>query len=403
MTERKRILFVDDEQFVLQGLRRLLRGLRDEWDMVFVDSAERGLAALARAPFDVVVSDMRMPGMDGAEFLTRVMQQHPETVRIVLSGHADGDLVLKAARASHQFLAKPCEPQLLQAVIEAAANRSGRFRALDVRRILGRVPCLPSMPALHRRIQDLLASDRASADSLAQVVQQDPGMTATVLKLVNSAFFGLRLRVSDPREAIAFLGVETLKSLALLQGLFEGPVPPDLPGTDPAHLWQHALETAFGAQAIAKLEGQSAQVQSDCFAAGLLHDAGLLILAAGFPDAYPDLARGVLAGDTDLVTAERLALGVDHAEAGAYLLGLWGLPEPVVEAVAHHHAPGTPAGPAFGPTLAVHAAEALADQRKAGPMLRGGDLDENALLVAGAAGRIGLWTAALAGPWTPEG
>ena len=85
----KRILFVDDEEMVLQGLQRMLRSLRREWDMTFVESGAKALELMAEQPFDVVVSDMLMPGMTGAELLNEVMKRYPRTVRLILSGHAD--------------------------------------------------------------------------------------------------------------------------------------------------------------------------------------------------------------------------------------------------------------------------------------------------------------------------
>ena len=106
----KRLLFVDDEAMVLSGLRRALHGMRAEWDMHFVDGAEAALKILDEMPFDVVVSDMRMPKMDGAQLLERVKMRHPDVIRMVLSGQSSRAAVLRSLAPAHQFLSKPCDP-----------------------------------------------------------------------------------------------------------------------------------------------------------------------------------------------------------------------------------------------------------------------------------------------------
>jgi putative nucleotidyltransferase with HDIG domain len=360
MENRTRILFVDDEPLVLQGLQRLLRNMRGEWDMVFVDSGPKGLEACAKEPFDVVVADMRMPGMNGAEFLNRVMLLHPGTIRLVLSGHADADLIIQAEGAAHQFLSKPCDPEVLRSVIQSACEIGGRMRSEEIRRALGGIAHLPVIPASYQEIIGLLSVDSSTAEDLAKVIRRDPGMTANILKLVNSAYFGLRQRVSDPGEAVAYLGVDTLKSLALIHGIFQQ-VKGFPRGFNSRHLWQHSLELATTAREIARIEGLDRGLLADCFTGGLLHDVGLLILASGFPKEYERIAALLAQENLDVKDAELRILGVHHGEVGAHLLGLWGLPGPVVEAVALHHSPLPRAG--VGPGLIVYAAEALSTAR----------------------------------------
>ncbi|MBC8317540.1 MAG: response regulator [Desulfobulbaceae bacterium] len=108
---KKRILFVDDEPNILVGLRRMLRSLRKEIDMEFAESGKEALQVMSKASFDVVVSDMRMPGMDGAELLTEVRRLYPDTIRIILSGYAAAEAIMRTETIVHQFLHKPCEPQ----------------------------------------------------------------------------------------------------------------------------------------------------------------------------------------------------------------------------------------------------------------------------------------------------
>ncbi len=138
----RRILFVDDEPLVLQGLQRMLRTMRNEWDMAFAEGGEAGLALLAEAPFDVVVSDMRMPGMNGAQFLREVMRLYPTTVRLVLSGHADKDLVSQCVGVAHQYLNKPCDADTLKSTIQNALFLGNELASNDVKKIIGSIDTL---------------------------------------------------------------------------------------------------------------------------------------------------------------------------------------------------------------------------------------------------------------------
>lgn len=312
--------------------------MRGEWEMVFEDGGAKGLEALAAAPFDVVVTDLKMPGMNGAEFLNRVRDLYPETIRMVLSGHAEMDLILQAEGAAHQFLSKPCDPVLLQSVILGASNAGRRLRSLAIRKVLGGVSHLPVLPGTYLEILNLLKFETTTVESLGAVVQRDPGLTANLLKLVNSPYFGLRQRVSSPAEAVSFLGVETLKALSLLHGVFHQIK--GLPqGFNSQHLWDHSLKMARASQEIARFEGLDRAGISDCFTGGLLHDVGLLLLVPGFPDQYTQISRMITEDAAEIADAESQVMGIHHGEVGAYLLGLWGLPEAIVEAVNQHHDP----------------------------------------------------------------
>lgn len=113
-----KILFVDDEPMVLQGLQRVLRPLRNEWETAFANSGQEALEKLSQEPFDVIVTDMRMPGMDGGQLLTRVKERYPHMVRIILSGQADKTMVMKSVKPAHQYLAKPCDDATLRASLQ---------------------------------------------------------------------------------------------------------------------------------------------------------------------------------------------------------------------------------------------------------------------------------------------
>jgi len=361
MTGKKRILFVDDEPNILNGLRRMLRTKRRDWDMKFVNSGREALQILheAATPFQVILSDMRMPGMDGAELLREVMHHYPHMIRIVLSGQADRDDILQAVGPIHQYLSKPCEADTLKAVLTRALTLDDLLPDTRLKQLLSRLETLPSLPTLYNNVLHELQSATPSAEILARLVAQDIGMSTKVLQLVSSAFLGRTHHVPGPGQAVIMLGIDTLKVLGLSVNVFTAIEPPLLQTPPLAELWPHSERVGACARAIAAAENADQQTIDYAFMAGLLHDVGKLALSAVLPREYNAALAGAANNGRDWLQAEYQALGATHAEAGAYLLGLWGLPPAVVKALADHHTPARYQNNSFDAALAVRAANAL--------------------------------------------
>ncbi len=351
----KRVLFVDDEPMILQGIQHSLRSMRAEWEVQFANGGAEALETMGRAPFDVVISDMRMPGMDGAQLLELVKAKFPRTIRIILSGQSDRENILRSVGPSHQYLSKPCDvDELKQRLIRAFALRD----TLDdpcLKEVLSRLKTVPSLPALYLAVTEALRSPQTSLTEIGDLIEQDMGMCAKVLQLVNSAFFGLACPVSSPHQAIAIIGFENLKALVLSVEVFSGFGGQGAP--DMSFLWKHSMATACFAKAIAKVQRCPREMMDDAFTAGLLHDIGRLVLASAFADEYEQVLRRAAEPGALLATCEGEAFGCSHNLAGAYLLGLWGLADSVVEAVAWHHEPAHAEPKSFSALIAVHIAD----------------------------------------------
>lgn len=389
---KKRVLFVDDEAMVLQGLQRMLRPMRDDWDMEFIESGVLALEMMAASPVDVIVSDMRMPGMNGAQLLTEVMKRFPKTVRIILSGHADYELVLKAVGSTHQYLHKPCEPEVLKACVRRAVALGDSLDNEQLKALVSQMSRLPSLPTIYLQVVDELQSADASITRIGDIIAKDVGMSAQVLKLVNSAFFGLRRRVASATDAANYLGLDTIKALVLSLHTFSQYESTNLGGISLVALRNHSLITAAYARHIAAMEGADGKFLDEAFIGGLLHDAGKLVLAANFSAQYARAVGLANDGGFSITAAEHGVFGCNHADVGGYLLGLWGLPGPVVECVSYHHNPGRALENAFSPLTAVHAANVLAydlDQELVPGRPPTFDLDY--LARVGRVNRVGLW------------
>jgi HD-like signal output (HDOD) protein len=354
-----RVLFVDDEPNVLSGLRRMLYCLSDEWDLAFAAGADEALQYLEDHSCDVVVTDMRMPKMDGAQLLEIIREKYPSIVRIILSGQSAQERVLRCVGPAHQFLSKPCDADHLKSTIRRSCAIRDRLSDSQLTALVTRIDSLPSMSATCTQLLRELDSPSASVAHIGKIISHDVGMTAKVLQLTNSSFFGLPVRITDPARAVTQLGLDRIRSLVLTASMFGQFDRAKVPERVLENIMQHCAAVAGAAQTIAKLETSDKQLVQDAFTAGLLHDVGMLVLMACVPDKYREVIRASREREVSIWEAERSGLGRTHAEAGAYLLSLWGLPDPIVEAVAWHHAPGDCVELIVSPLTFVHVANAL--------------------------------------------
>lgn len=327
-----RILFVDDEPMILNSLRLRFSRRHPEWDCSFAADGLDALDHIDRGAFDVVVTDMRMPGMDGATLLGMVRERHPQTFRVVLSGQMSRDAQLRALPVTHRFHAKPCVPADLEQTIEQALELSRQLDDQAIARVVGGLQRLPAAPRLYAQITRMMADHRVGLNQIAATVDQDPAMAARLLHVANSAFFGVRRQIRTSLEALNWLGVDLTRKLVLSSELavtFGSGASRKLIEDVQAH----ATLTARIASRL--VPASKARVVST---AALLHEVGRLVLANG-ERSVVERIRLLEAQHGDLCAAEREVLGFTHAEVGAYLLNLWGLPLDIVDAVAHHHDP----------------------------------------------------------------
>lgn len=353
---KKRIMFVDDESNILQGLERMLRAQRNEWDMAFAESGMQALEMMAQEPFDAVISDMRMPCMDGAQLLGEVKERYPHTVRFILSGYSDQELVMRSVGPSHQYLSKPCEPEVLKTTLADTFALRELLTSESIRTLVAGMTSLPSLPGVYSSVVEKLQSKNASIHDIGKLIEQDPGMTTKVLQLVNSAYFGLGRNIASPGEAAIYLGVEILKGLILCEGVFSQFDEKVVKRASLEAVRNRSIRVAASARKIARAEGASNVVADQAFLGGLLHDIGELIIAANSLDDYLHVCELAKQDELDIYKAEMQILGTTHAEVGAYLLGLWGIDDDVVASVAYHHNPSNFPNQQFTALTAVYVA-----------------------------------------------
>ena len=388
---RKRLLFVDDEKMVLDGLRRALHGMRDEWEMRFADGPLPALEALEQEPFDAIITDMRMPVMDGAELLERVKELHGDMVRIILSGQSKQETITRSISPAHQFLSKPCDLLELKQRLSQAFLTRDLLRNPPLASVISQLRSIPSLPNLYCELTKALQSDDASLGQIEKIISKDVGMAAKILQLANSAFIGAHSHVSSLREAVSLIGAETVRSLTLSIHVFSqfdrnSSVAAFLPP-----LWDHSVAVASLAQRIATLETGSKSLGEECFTAGLLHDVGKIVLIAEMPLEYGKVIHRKDSATRSFREAELEFVGCPHEQVGAYLMSVWGLPESIVHAVQFHQNPCEMSETRFSTLTAVHCADAIASSFDKSPLNHDVDLDMAYLTETGMLEKSAAW------------
>jgi putative nucleotidyltransferase with HDIG domain len=356
---KKRLLFVDDDVNVLEGLRRVLRNQRVEWDMHFAESGAEALQMLETMSIDIVISDISMPRMNGIQLLEQVMVHYPNIIRMIFSGRSESDLIMKSVAVTHQYLSKPCNPDILKSVIAQAAESKAFLQNENLKSLISKLGALPSVPALYCEISKELQSPEASINKVGEIISQDPSMAAKILQLANSAFFGRRHSMSKVSAAVSYLGLNHVAKLLLAIHAFEEFVPAVNGLISVEEIWAHSNHTAQQAKKIAEEQHASDKMIDESFSAGLLHDIGKLILASRCPEEYAGAAKRAIENKNPLWVEERETFSATHAEIGAYLLAIWGLPNPIVDAAAFHHNPTAATEDGFSALSAVHAANTI--------------------------------------------
>ncbi|MDO6514237.1 HDOD domain-containing protein [Neptuniibacter sp. 2_MG-2023] len=341
---------------------RLGRAISDatDWNTVSVKRLDELLAVLDSNPADVLVLPLGDNPTQSLELLAKVVEKHPSVIRVVLSGYLTPLQTARVSELAHHSLSLDCSPDELIEDISNSIHIAGLINKPAVKNYITSLQTLPVLPDVYDKLNKALSSERSNAREIAQILEQDPVMTAKIMQWVNSAFFGLSRDINRIQEAVTILGVRMIRDLVLTSHLFDA-----YPQTDVwksfsfKQIHQRSMAVARAAQHIARSVKADRHVQAQAFLAGLLHDFGILVLASQNPAEYHRIISKASLMDQPVYAIEKLELGVTHAEAGAYMLALWKLPPKVVEAVLFHHFPKANPENGFTPLTAVHVADAL--------------------------------------------
>jgi HD-like signal output (HDOD) protein len=368
----KRILFVDDEAGELDRLRVEFAGFPAGWRMEFVQDSAAAATRLDEAAWDAVVTDLEMPRMDGIQLLEEVQKRCPQALRMVVSSAVDREDILRALQVAHQHFRKADELPMLGEALQRGFALEDKLQRPEVRDMVAQLDFLPSLPLLYQKLLAELSRENPSLIDIGRLISQDIGLCTRLLQIVNSTFFGLQRNLSSVDEAVAYLGLETVKALALSVKVFNQFDPACCRELPLEPLWEHSMLTGQKVREITRRIHRPTSELDQAYTAGLLHDVGKLVLLQNLPKDYRGALEKARNNQMPLWQAELEILGTTHAEVGAFLLSTWGLPQPVVEGVAFHHRPGESAGQGFTTVSAVHLADGLVHMLNPSPLLTGG-------------------------------
>jgi len=360
-----RILLVDGDADFLQRVRKGFWRNHRSWEVISVQTGSAALQALDRDPVDILITDLRLPDMEGAQLIQQVRERQPGVVRIALSDPAEAEWLEQVEEGLHRLFIKPLEPDFLVGIVESLDTVDDATSARSIRAFVGGLGRIPSLPGLYSELVALLQREDTGMGEVSRLIQRDLGMASQVLKLANSVHYASDRPVVEITRALAMMGMDSLKSLVLFRGLissFESSRPQ---GLDLEKLWFHSFEVASGVRKLTVLEGR-AELADLAFSVGLLHDIGLVVLVTDPAGRYKAILEKAQSSRIPLAVLEHDTYGVDHAQVGAHLLSLWGLPPAFCRPVREHHAP-----PAQGEGFPLSAALHLADARHGGGNLAG--------------------------------
>lgn len=392
-----RVLFVSGDGNLLNGWKKALAPLRSAWEMSFTQGANEGFAQITAEQPTVLMVDQGMLADGGSNLLAATAERFPRVIRCVLSG-ASGANVNRGSVPAHHFITFPCTLPVLKNTVDRALMLRNLLAKDNLRELLVKVKELPALPDLYLRVMAELRKPNASLASIGQIIERDVAMSAKVLRLVNSAYFGLPQQVSSPALAVNLLGIESIRSMILLFNVFAqfDRIRAMVPNFNLDALQQHSFAVGSYARTIARYERLPQSSVDSYFMAGLFHDIGKLVLLANMPQQYNEVMKIVLTKRVRLMAAEQQVFGATHAEVGAYLLALWGIPDPVIEAAAFHHTPRRAMQQGVNEMTVVHVANTL--QHLTTEPTRPGDwadIDLDFLQVSGLAGRQETWQKAI--------
>ncbi|HEY1724282.1 MAG TPA: HDOD domain-containing protein [Steroidobacteraceae bacterium] len=353
----RRVLLVDPDPVALARLHQTLCTLRPQWQTAAAGTAAVALSILGQARFDAIVCAIGTPVLDGPQLLTQVRERHPNVVRLCLSDSIDDDAFLRAMPVTHQFLGKPCNVDALSDTLERICSLRDILQQPAIHELIGHLKALPATRATFQALSEAMARPNTHAADIAQIVSADTALSVKVLQMANSAFYRRGAPVTSIQAAITYAGMEMIKSLALSACVFSALDASPAAAKRLQDIQGRSLRRAHFARMLLR-ESRHAD---EAFTAALLLDIGQAVLALSAPDKFEQMIELARCTGRAWHEAEPEVFGAAHPEVGAYLLGLWGLPLGLIEAVAYHHAPSRVQHANTHVLAAVHVADAVID------------------------------------------
>lgn len=334
-SDTKKILFVDDEIQILKSLNRLF--MDTEYEVFTVESGKDALDLLATEKIDMIITDMRMPEMDGCQLLEKVKELYPNSLRIILSGYSDKHTILEALQKNiaKLYILKPWENNKLILLIDQLFETENILRDSKLLGLINRVDELPTLKSSYLQIMDLIDKDVDLA-KISSAIERDHSVATKILHIINSAFY--EVKTGSVKHAITYLGLSTVRNILLATSIIDSFNMNGMYGKRLEMLWNHSficskIVTVIYEKLLLK------KLAENETSAGLLHNIGIVLLLKLYPEKYIEIFHKGEKEKTDLLQLEQEFFNVTHQQTGGYLLQWWELPHPIIEAALYHHTP----------------------------------------------------------------
>ncbi len=338
MGNKCRVLFVDDDARMLSGIRRLLT-LQTDWEIFFAENGPEALELLNRNPLDIVISDMRMKGMDGAVLLDKIRHSYPDIVRIILSGQTSQQKLIEAIDRIHYYIPKPYDLGHLTDSIDTIHQMRNSLKNPEYRHMVANQTALPVVPSVYHKLLEQINSDHPDKQCLSQILRSDIGLLCGLLHIAGAGFSIQAAESAGLSSILARYDIGFLRELVQQGSIFKPMEGNSIFIEYLNQINRHSVRITSLAVSLARIDGLSPSQLRLLELFTTLHDVGKLILLDNRPEELRTiLAPLTVAGHVGR-QAETEQFGISHSELGAYLLSIWGFPRKIVESVYWHHSP----------------------------------------------------------------
>jgi HD-like signal output (HDOD) protein len=360
-----RLLYLENDAKVVAELIQAL-GSRSEWEVAHAENVQEARQIARKQPIDVALLSATIPETDPIAIAEELTQQHRKVTIFILAPDAETGGGLAYASGRFQWLEKPCPTATLISAVERMASLVSWLTNNTTIELVSGLHSLPTIPSNYQGVIRAIHSPHSSVQDIAEALGKDMGITSRVLQVANSAYYGYSQKITSPMEASMLLGIDTLKSLVRYTHVLNNF--PQTPTTNAIfdQVWRHSSGVAAIARKIALLHTQDETLGDEAFTAALLHDIGKVVLTSIKPAEFKEVMLQASVTKSPIHLIERVKLKTTHAETGAYLLSLWGIPFSILEAVAWHHYPSECKEKKFSALTCVHVANVAEHSRRGG-------------------------------------
>jgi len=339
--------------------KKINSALPADWESLNCTNGKEGLEALENSSIAAILCCEKLPDMTGLEMLEKASGHYSDTIRLLFMSEVNPRVVRESSAYIDQHLSFSTQPEAVVKTLENSLNLRKLLINDQLRSTIDSIESLPSLPETYNKIVAELKSENVSIRNISELVSKDISITAKLLQMVNSAYFGLSTRVESVLHATNLLGLNTVQSIVLSAGVFDQFEAPKVKNYSVESIYNRSIAVGAKARLLAHAFGLAPRYSEDALLSGMLHDIGKLVMLRDFSDEFAEIIEIAVSDSIPINIAQEKIMGTNDAAIGGYLLARWGLSDSIVEAVTLHYTPSNCPNPLLNALTAVHVAFAM--------------------------------------------